>query len=102
MGVDSGYRAIVSFGEIGKEQSASGDGLRQKNAIYEAYIKLVPALIPKKCAIELMIKWVPGYNKKRKIVSMTTNSHSGKSVTKHPKSVLLEWAQKNCVAPPKI
>merc|ERR1712244_120088 len=87
--VDSGYRAVVTFGETGKEKSDFGNGLRQKNAIYEAYIKLIPVLIPKEYAIELMIKWVPGYKKQAK-VSM-----------KHPKCILLEWAQKNLIAPPK-
>ena len=32
----------------------SGDGLRQKNALYEAYIKLIPTVISIHSAIELM------------------------------------------------
>merc|ERR1719410_1723018 len=32
--VDSGYTAIVTFGEPGKAKSESGNGLRQKDAIY--------------------------------------------------------------------
>ncbi len=98
--VGVGYRATVTFGKPGKEKSASGDGLRQKNAIYEAYIKLVPSVIPIHSAIELMIKWVPGYKKQEK-VSTATIAQSGQSIMKHPKSVLLEWAQKNSIAPPK-
>merc|ERR1712154_100966 len=98
--VGAGYRATVTFGEPGKEKSEYGDGLRQKNAIYEAYIKLVPIVISKRSAIELMIKWVPGYKKHEK-VSTATIAQSGQSITKHPKSVLLEWAQKNSIAPPK-
>merc|ERR1711933_509869 len=58
-----GHRAMVTFGETGKEQTKSGKGLRQKDAIYEAYIKLVPIVIPKEAAFELMIKWIPGYKK---------------------------------------
>ena len=98
--VGVGYRATVTFGKPGKEKSASGDGLRQKNAIYEAYIKLLPIVIPKGSAIELIIKWVPGYKKQEK-VSTATVAQSGQSIMKHPKSVLLEWAQKNSIAPPK-
>eukprot|EP01084_Bolivina_argentea_P089920 162120_1 len=98
--VGTGYRATVSFGKPGNEKEAAGDGVRQKNAIYEAYIKLVRIVIPKICAIELMIKWVPGYKKQEK-VSTATIAQSGQSIMKHPKSVLLEWAQKNSIAPPK-
>jgi len=98
--VDSGYTAIVTFGEPGKAKSESGNGLRQKDAIYDAYIKLVPIVIPKQTAIELMVKWLRGY-KKQKNVSMTKTTISGQSIVKHPKSVLLEWAQKHGLAPPK-
>merc|ERR1712154_608597 len=74
-------------------------GLRQKSAIYEAYTKLVPVLIPKGNAIGLMMKWVPGW--KQKIASPTATVHSGRPIIKHPKSLLLEYALKNCIAPPK-
>merc|ERR1712154_559757 len=49
-----------------------------------------------------MGKWVPGYNQKAKITTTTTMVHSGRPIMKHPKSVLLEYALKNCIAPPKI
>jgi len=96
----SGYRATVTFGKPGREKSESGEGLRQKSAIYEAYIKLIPKVIPKQHAIELMIKWVPGYKKADK-VSTAMVGQTGQSIMKHPKSVLLEWAQKNSITPPK-
>ena len=95
-----GYRATVHFGPNGQEQSASGQGLRQRNAIYAAYIELVPRVIPKRAAIELMLKWVPGFVKQEAVMTTAPNP-GGTSMMKHPKSVLLEWAMKNNLAPPK-
>eukprot|EP00488_Nonionellina_sp_1-RS-2012_P001826 TRINITY_DN3146_c0_g1_i1.p1 TRINITY_DN3146_c0_g1~~TRINITY_DN3146_c0_g1_i1.p1 ORF type:complete len:122 (-),score=36.03 TRINITY_DN3146_c0_g1_i1:85-450(-) len=53
---DNGYRAKVIFGAPTKERSASGDAHRQKNAIYKAYMRLVPIVIPKLSLIQLMNK----------------------------------------------
>jgi len=89
-----GYRAIITFGEKGKEKTKSGIGVRQNSAIYEAYIKLIPIVIPKQSAIELMIKWVPGY---KQLICYSDSSHSFK---KHPKNTVFEWALKNNIAPP--
>eukprot|EP00488_Nonionellina_sp_1-RS-2012_P000958 TRINITY_DN1525_c0_g1_i1.p1 TRINITY_DN1525_c0_g1~~TRINITY_DN1525_c0_g1_i1.p1 ORF type:complete len:104 (-),score=28.09 TRINITY_DN1525_c0_g1_i1:515-826(-) len=43
---------------------------------------------------------VPGY-KKKETVMQAIIADTGQSVMKHPKSVLLEWAQKHGMAPPK-
>merc|ERR1712018_395956 len=93
--VANGYKAIVSFGEIGKEKSDFAIELRRKNAIYSAYYKLVSNVIPKEAAIELMIKWAPGYKKKQ--VSLTKVSDSTRSMSKHPKSAFFEWALKHMI-----
>merc|ERR1719384_2482227 len=81
--VGAGFMAVVTFGGEGNERTISGNGLRQKNAIYDAYSKLVPIVIPKEAAIELMIKWVPGYKKQKKL-----------SMNKHPKSELVMGTKK--------
>ena len=98
--IGSGYRATVSFGPTGSEQSASGQGLRQRTALYAAYYQLVPRVIPRRPAIELLLKWVPGFVKEEAVMTTAPNP-GGQSMMKHPKSVLLEWAQKNNLAPPK-
>ena len=40
------WKSHRGFGKPGKERRESGDGLRQKNALCEAYIKLIPTVIP--------------------------------------------------------
>merc|ERR1712228_1060186 len=116
--LNSQYRATVTFGRYGREKSASGQGKKQKIAIYEAYIKLLPVLIPKEWAMEAISKWIPGKfgnvdNLKKENVqnaepvfnATPQNAEEEESqplpTTKHPKSILLEWAQKHSIAPPK-
>merc|ERR1719464_402214 len=53
----SGYRVTVMFGPPNKERSASGDGLQKKEAMYEAYTKLLPQLVPRDALIKLLVKW---------------------------------------------
>eukprot|EP01083_Nonionella_stella_P020164 55893_1 len=88
-----GYRGTVSFGKPGKERSASGEGRKQKSALYDAYMKLVPVVIPKLTCLELMAKWLPGYVKQKKVRTSTMGDG-------HPKSEFLEWCQKNGKAHP--
>jgi len=90
----------VMFGPPNKERSASGDGLQKKEAMYEAYTKLLPQLVPRDALIKLLVKWVPGF-KKPEVVSTATIGDTGQSILKHPKSVLMEWSQKNSFTPPK-
>eukprot|EP01083_Nonionella_stella_P020166 55898_1 len=95
-----GYRGTVTFGKPGKERSASGEGTKQKSAVYDAYMKLVPVVIPKLTCLELMAKWLPGYVKQKKVCTSTMGD-GGQSITRHPKSIFLEWSQKNGEVSPK-
>eukprot|EP01084_Bolivina_argentea_P199796 341791_1 len=78
--VEDKFEGTVSFGEPGKEHSASGEGSKQKNAMYDAYMKLVPLVIPKQNYINLIAKW---------------------SITQHPKTAFLRWSQEKGVVVPK-
>eukprot|EP01083_Nonionella_stella_P225685 802089_1 len=95
-----GYRGTVTFGKPGKERSASGEGTKQKSAVYDAYMKLVPVVIPKHTCQGLMAKWLPGYVKQKKVCTSTMGD-GGQSITRHPKSIFLEWSQKNGEVSPK-
>ena len=99
--VASGFRATVLFGRPGHEKSESGDGLNRRAAIYVAYEALVPRVIPKAVCIEMMMKWVPGYTKGRKVDQVLMSQPQGQNIMKHPKMVLFEWAAKNSLARPK-
>ena len=101
--VGRGFRVTVSFGKAGREKSESGDGRDKRSAIYAAYQKLVPRIIPKSVCVELMNKWVPGYRKadNSRVSTSMPAGVGGHAVMKHPKSVLLEYANKYSFAPPK-
>eukprot|EP01084_Bolivina_argentea_P126325 223695_1 len=86
--VPNGYSATACFGPLGNEVTACGRGVRQKNAIYSAYMQLAVTVIPKERAIELMKKFIPQYQNKE-------------MRNKHPKTRVVEWAQKHKIAAPK-
>ena len=97
--IDIGFRATVTFGDSKHLASASGDGLSKKAAIYDAYKKLIPSVIPRHIAIQLMIKFVPGFDAPKSKVLVVANTNFG-NPPKHPKSLVIEWANKHNVEPP--
>eukprot|EP00490_Sorites_sp_Unknown_P005658 CAMPEP_0114662664 /NCGR_PEP_ID=MMETSP0191-20121206/25285_1 /TAXON_ID=126664 /ORGANISM="Sorites sp." /LENGTH=257 /DNA_ID=CAMNT_0001899535 /DNA_START=478 /DNA_END=1248 /DNA_ORIENTATION=- len=88
--IDIGFRATVTFGDSKHLASASGDGLSKKAAIYDAYKKLIPSVIPRHIAIQLMIKFVPGFDAPKSKVLVVANTNFG-NPPKHPKSLVIEW-----------
>eukprot|EP01084_Bolivina_argentea_P158553 276171_1 len=93
----SGYRATVSMGAMNEIRKMTVDGDRKKRSVYNAYIRLIPLVIPRQAALELAEKYLPLASSVRGRGNKRANK-----MEKHPKSKMLEWAQKHGIKPPTI
>ena len=95
------YYASVSLEHESETCAAS----KRKVAMYNAYRKIVVSVVPKQIAYDLLMKHcrarLPGYAAKKKVMmNMFKMGRGGQMIMKHPKSLVMELAQKTGVQPP--